>query len=60
MKNPVIVRQRTPNGGSYSEMWYFDRNGEVAKDMESAERFRINEKDDDGRIIQTTYGLLDK
>ena len=41
-------------------MWYFDRNGEVAKDMESAERFRINEKDDDGRIIQTTYGLMDK
>lgn len=60
MKNPVIVQQSTPNGGAYSEMWYFDRNGEVAKNMESAERFRILEKDKEGRTIQTTYGILDK
>lgn len=58
MKNPEVVREKTPNGGDYSEMWYLDKNGEAAKTMREAVEFRILEKTNDGKLIQTTYGRL--
>lgn len=60
MTNPEIVREKTPNGGDYSEFWYLDEHGEVAESMRTATQFRILEKTNDGNIIQTTYGLLDR
>lgn len=60
MKNPEVVREKTPDGGDYSELWYLDKNGEVAKTMEDATQFRILEKTKRGELVQTTYGLLNK
>ena len=58
MTNPERVNKPTPNGGDYSEFFYLDKNGELAKDMESATQFRILEYKNSGELIQTTYGLL--
>lgn len=60
MTNPEIRREPTPNGGDYSEFWYLDKNGEVAKTMKDATQFRILEKKDNGEIVQTTYGKLER
>lgn len=60
MTNPEIVREKTPNGGDYSEMWYLNKDGDVAESMETATQFRILEKTNDGKLVQTTYGLLEK
>lgn len=60
MTNPEVVKEPTPNGGDYSEFWYLTKNGEVAKNIEEATQFRILEKTNDGRLIQTTYGMLEK
>ena len=60
MTNPEIIKGKTPNGGDYSEMWYFDKDGEAAESMETAVHFRIFEKNSKGETIQTTYGLLEK
>ena len=60
MTNPEIKQGKTPNGGDYSEFWYMTINGETAKDMESATHFKIYEKTNDGRIVQTIYGVLTK
>jgi hypothetical protein len=60
MKNPEIVMKKTPNGGDYSEFWYLDKSGEVAKTMKDATQFRILEKTNAGDIVQTTYGILNK
>ena len=58
MTNPEVVKEKAPNGGDYSEMWYLNKNGEVAKNMEEATQFRILEKTNNGDLVQTTYGLL--
>jgi hypothetical protein len=58
--NPEIVKEPTPNGGDYSEFWYLTKDGNAAKNMAEATQFRILEKTNDGRLIQTTYGELKK
>ena len=60
MTNPEVVKERTPNGGDYSEFWYLDANGEIAKRMEDATQFRILEKKNNGDLVQTTYGNLER
>lgn len=58
MTNPEIVRGKTPNGGDYSEMYYLDKSGNLAKTTQEAVEFRILEKTDAGELVQTTYGVL--
>lgn len=60
MTNPEVVKEPTPNGGDYSEFWYLDRNGDVAESMETATQFKILEFTNNGELLQTTYGLLEK
>ena len=49
----------TPNGGSYSEIYYRDDNGNPA-DKEVATRCEIVEYDAEGRAIRSTLGFLEK
>lgn len=58
MKNPEIRNERTPNGGVSSEFWYFDKDGNPTKTIDSAVSFKILEFDASGGVIQTTYGKL--
>jgi len=47
----------TPNGGVYSEAFFVNNEGkEVPK--EEASRVIINECDEDGTIVNTTYGAI--
>lgn len=59
MTNPEVVMEKTPNGGDYSEFWYLNKNGDVAKTKEEATKFIILEKTNSGELVQTTYGYLD-
>lgn len=58
MTNPEIVKKKTPNGGDYSEMYYLDKHGNLAKTTEEAFEIRIVEKTNSGDIVQTTYCKL--
>lgn len=49
----------TPNGGSYSEIYYRDDDGNPA-DKKEATRFEIVEYDADGGFISSTLGFLEK
>lgn len=55
MTNPEIRHEKTPNGGDYSECYYLDKNGNLAKSIEEAVEIRILEKTQDGVLVQTTY-----
>lgn len=57
MINPVVVHEKTPSGGDYSEMYMLDKNGNLAKTEEDIAEFRIVEKKADGTVIRTTYAL---
>lgn len=45
----------TPNGGDYSEIFYFDKAGN-AVDADHAARCIIRERKKDGTLICETYG----
>ena len=49
----------TPNGGDYSEIYYFDEAGNSC-DSKEATRCIIRECMKDGTLIQETYGLCKK
>ena len=49
----------TPNGGSYSEIYYRDDDGNPV-DKEVATRCEIVEHDADGMFISSTLGFLEK
>ncbi len=57
----MIYKERadgpTPNGGSYSEIYYRDDDGNSA-DKDVATRFEIVEYDENDRRISSTYGFL--
>ncbi len=59
----MIYKERaegpTPNGGSYSEIYYRDDDGNPA-DKEMATRCEIVEYDAGGRAISSTLGFLKK
>ena len=59
----MICKERTdgptPNGGSYSEIYYRDDDGNPA-DKKAATRCEIVEYDAEGRIISSTLGFLGK
>lgn len=58
MTNPERVNEKTPNGGDYSEMYYLDKDGNLAESMKTATNFRILEKTNNGDVVQETCGIL--
>lgn len=58
MTNPERSNEKTPNGGDYSEMYYLDKDGNLAESMEAAKTFRILERLENGDIVQETYGII--
>ncbi len=49
----------TPNGGSYSEIFYRDDEGNPVDEAE-ATRFEIVEYDENGRFLFSTIGFIEK
>lgn len=49
------INEKTPCGGDYSEIFYFDDNGNPI-DAKEATKFVIRECDHDGNLIKETYG----
>lgn len=47
----------TPNGGSYSEIYYFDEEGNIV-DEAKAVRCVIRECSEDGKLIAETWGTV--
>jgi hypothetical protein len=58
--NPEVRHEKTPNGGDYSECYYLDRNGNLAKTIAEATEIRILEKKKDGTLVNTVYATVDK
>ena len=52
------VEGRTPNGGAYSEIFYFDKDGN-AVDETRAVRFVIRECTENGELIAETWGYTE-
>ena len=50
-----MVNEKTPCGGDYSEIFYFDDNGNYIE-AEKATKFVIRECQSDGNLIKETYG----
>lgn len=55
MKNERI-EGKTPNGGDYSEIFYFDKNGKPA-DKETADKCVIRECLNNGELINEIHGI---
>jgi len=53
----VRINDKTPNGADYFEMYYCDEDGND-KSKEEATRVIITEFNKEGKIINTTYGIL--
>ena len=51
----VRVDEPTPNGGDYSEIYYFNDNGDVV-DQEDATRCVIRECKNNGELLNETWG----
>lgn len=51
------IDERTPNGGAYSEIYYFDDEGNLA-DREKATKCIIRECDQKGNLINETMGII--
>lgn len=49
------VNEKTPNGGDYSEIFYFDKDGNSV-DQENAAKCLIRECSKDGKLIKETWG----
>lgn len=58
MAKPVRVNERTPNGGAYSEAFYYDAERNPAE-PENAKFIMINECRADGTVIATTYATTE-
>ena len=50
-----VIKGKTPNGGDYSEIIYFDDNGNIV-DEEKATRCVIRECKSDGTLLRETFG----
>lgn len=49
----------TPSGGAYAEIVFYDHDGHRCM-KSNAHRVVINEYDKKGRLLKSTYGLVDK
>lgn len=52
------VNEETPNGGAYSEILFFDSNGNSV-DETKAKKFVIRECDESGELIAETWGFTE-
>jgi hypothetical protein len=59
MNNPEVVKEQTPNGGDYSEMYYLDKDGNLAASIETAKQFRLLERKNSGEIVNEILGLME-
>lgn len=50
-----MKKEKTPNGGDYSEIYYFDKDGNVVSEKEKAVRGVIRECKDNGDLICETW-----
>ncbi len=50
------VNEPTPNGGAYSEIYYFDADGKPVDENDAA-RFVIRECKENGELICETWGF---
>ena len=50
--------KKTPFGGAYSEMYFFDDNGNSV-DEENATRFVIRECAENGDLLNETWGYIE-
>ena len=55
MANYERINEKTPCGGDYFEIFYFDDNGNPIE-SEKATKFVIRECDSNGNLIKETYG----
>ena len=51
------LNEPTPNGGDYSEIYYYDKDGNPV-DAEQAERCVIRECKNDGSLVGETIGMI--
>jgi hypothetical protein len=58
MKHEKII-EKTPNGGDYSEIFYFDDNGNPI-DSEKATKCIIRECKNDGTVVNEIFGLCNQ
>lgn len=49
------IDEPTPNGGDYSELYWFDREGNVVDTEEEAVKGVIRECKSDGTLVGTTW-----
>lgn len=59
MKTKERIDGKTPNGGDYSEIYYLDKNKKPC-DKGSATRVFIRECTAEGKLVQETYGIINK
>lgn len=59
MANYERINEKTPSGGDYSEIYYFDNNDNPVDEKE-ATKFVIRECDFDGNLIQEIFGLIEQ
>ena len=57
MSNYKRLDEPTPNGGSYSEIYYFNDKGEIVDEM-SATRCVIRECTKDGELLNEIWGFV--
>ncbi len=51
----MIINESTPNGGDYSELLFFDKDGKVIEIKENAVRGVIRECKSDGTLVCETW-----
>lgn len=56
-KQKLEALSKTPNGGAYSKISYFDNQGHIVE-KDKATKCIINEYSEDGKVIFTTYGNI--
>lgn len=49
------INEPTPNGGDYSELLFFDKNGNIVESEESAVKGVIRECKADGTLVSETW-----
>lgn len=60
MKNPVVIRKPTPNGGNRSELWLFGDGGRLAQNKDTATHFKLLEVNDSDEIVCETDGTIER
>ena len=56
MKKSKRIDEETPNGGAYSEIFFFDKDGNPV-DEDKAERCIIRECTASGELVSETIGI---